>query len=301
MPPVFPHLVFASPKKLPDPSKLQGRVAVLDLGFCALGLSPSFESMTGPFLEKLGERLCAWVDHHEHPYHERYRGDPRFVLADKSACPACAPMVTEEVVRLLGPADTLVCHLDFDGIYSAVRWITGGVAPYREADADAVAVDTRSGELSPTGRLIDRALRARFQDEHLKVAVVRYLTSPKGPVTKNHMETIQAAARLYDQLEEATLQWASQYRIDNDVAHVKVPDNIRFDKTELLLHGQKLARVSIVENSGALTVASAFHSGINFLELFHLGGGMPTRVSIPASRRREVFEKLGCEKLSDPG
>lgn len=291
--PDFPHLVFATPKKLPDAGKLQGRVAVLDLGFCAQGLTPSFESMTGPFLARLGERLCAWVDHHDHPYHERYRHDPRFVLATKDRAPACAPMVTAEVVRLLGPADTLVAHLDFDGLYSCARWILEGEEPYAGADADAVAVDTRTGELTTTGRLIDRALRAKFQDAPLKIAVVRYLTTKSRASAANFLDTIREAALIYDRLEADTLEWAGRFTVRNDVAFVSVPDGVRFDKTELLLRGQALARVAVVESSGSLTLAAGFHSDVNFLDLFDLGGGMPTRVTIPSARKAEVLGKLG--------
>ena len=293
---MFPLLIFSTPKKLPDPAELQGRVAVLDLGFCSLGLSPSFESMTGPFLARLGDRLCAWVDHHDHPYHGRYRNDPRFVLADKETAPACAPMVTAEVVETLGPADTIVCHLDFDGIYSAARWILGGREPYPGADADAVAVDTRSGELSSTGRMIDRALRARFHDDALKIAVVRFLTTGSRAAAANFRGTILDAALVYDQLEADTIVWAAKYEVRNGIAYVAVPSGVKFDKTELLLRGQALAKIAIVENSGSLTLASDFHSDVNFLELFDLGGGMPTRVTVPVSRRPEILSILGWTK-----
>ncbi len=291
MPDAFPLLVFATPKKLPDARALPGRVAVLDLGFCAQGLSPSFENMTGPFLDALGDRLCAWVDHHDHPYHERYRHDPRFVLATKEQQPACAPMVTAGVVERLGPADTLVAHLDFDGVYCMARWILGGREPYPGADADAVAVDTRTGEPSARGRLVDFALRARYHDENLKIAAVRALvdSDSKSP----YWDTVREAAREYEQLQEQTMQWVGKYVVSGDVAWVVVPEGARFDRTELLLHGQRLARVAVVENSGMLALAAPFGSGVDFLRLFHTGGGMPTRVTLPIARRAEVREKLG--------
>ena len=43
----------------------------------------------------------------------------------------------------VGPVDTLLCHLDLDGVYAAAKWIRGGVEPYEGADADARVVDTR--------------------------------------------------------------------------------------------------------------------------------------------------------------
>src|SRR6185503_2460112 len=80
-----PHLAFASPRLLPKVDKLQGRVVVLDIAFAAtVGSSVSFALTTQPFIERLGERLAAWVDHHDHERHIDFAGDSRFVLATKA-------------------------------------------------------------------------------------------------------------------------------------------------------------------------------------------------------------------------
>jgi hypothetical protein len=71
-------------------------------------------------------------------------------------------------------------------------------------------------------------------------------------------------------------------------AHAKAP----FDKTMLLLEGQKRAPVAIVRDAGMITLAAAFDSGIDFVKLLDLGGGMPTRVSIKEARLDEVLHKL---------
>jgi hypothetical protein len=60
----------------------------------------------------------------------------------------------------------------------------------------------------------------------------------------------------------------------------------------LLLEGQKRAKVAIVRDAGMITLAAAFDSGIDFVRLLGLGGGMPTRVSIAESRLDEVLAKL---------
>ena len=65
-----------------------------------------------------------------------------------------------------------------------------------------------------------------------------------------------------------------------------------FDKTLLLLEGQKRAPVAIVRDAGMITLAAAFDCGIDFVELLELGGGMPTRVSIKEARLDEVLQKL---------
>ena len=66
-----------------------------------------------------------------------------------------------------------------------------------------------------------------------------------------------------------------------------------FDKTELLLIGQERAPVSVIRGSGALTIAADFESGFDFVKMFELGGGMPTRVTVPEARFDEVMHKLG--------
>src|SRR5690349_4801721 len=105
--PTLPHLAFASPRVLPRATSLTGRVVVLDIAFAAtVGSTTSFETNTAPFLEGLGDRLAAWVDHHDHERHAEFRGDPRFHLATKAEHGACPEMVTPELVRQTGPIDT---------------------------------------------------------------------------------------------------------------------------------------------------------------------------------------------------
>jgi len=65
-----------------------------------------------------------------------------------------------------------------------------------------------------------------------------------------------------------------------------------YDKTELLLLGQQRALVAVVRDAGSLSIAANFDSGLDFVKLFALGGGMPTRVSVPDARRDEVLAKL---------
>src|SRR5215831_13790028 len=161
MPPTtatLPRFAFVTPRTLPPAESLTGRVAVLDIAFASEGGGSSFEKTTLPFIQGLGSRLAAWVDHHDHERHADFAGDPRFVLSTKAEHGACPEMVTPEVVRAAGPVDTLAVHLDLDGLYSGAR-----------------AVDTRRGEPGPIAARIDRALRARFRNETLKHQIVQYL------------------------------------------------------------------------------------------------------------------------------
>jgi hypothetical protein len=41
-----------------------------------------------------------------------------------------------------------------------------------------------------------------------------------------------------------------------------------------------------------VNIAASFESGLNFVTLLGLGGGMPTRVSVPASRLNDVLAKI---------
>src|SRR5690242_1901062 len=161
---------------LPRPDKLAGRVVVLDIAFAAtIGDSVSVERVTRPFLDGLGDRLAAWIDHHDHERHAEFAGDPRFVLATKAQHGACPEMVTPELVRQTGPIDSILAHVDLDGLYAAAKWILEGKEPYPGADDEARKVDTRVGTPGPLAARIDRALRARFRDDQLKRAVVQFL------------------------------------------------------------------------------------------------------------------------------
>jgi len=286
----LPLFAYLTPRTLPPADKLAGRVAVLDIAFASEGGGSSFAKTTLPFIRGLGSRLAAWVDHHDHERHADYAGDPRFVLSTKAEHGACPEMVTPEVVHDAGPVDTVAVHLDLDGLYSGAKWVLGGVEPYAGADADARAVDTRRGEPGPIAARIDRALRARFRDENLKHRIVQYLVArTRAPL---HWEEIEAAAREIDPLLDQSRRLAERYRVADGVAFVEISPGPAYDKTELLLLGQERAPVAVVRDSGALTIAADFESGFDFVKLFKLGGGMPTRVTGPEARMTEVMTKL---------
>lgn len=284
-------VVFASPRRLPRPRELDGRVVVLDIAFASEGLGKGFDKTTGKFIEALGPRLARWVDHHDHPAHARFADDPRFVLATKAQHGACPEMIDPELVRDTGPIDTIVAHFDLDGVYAAAKWMIGGHELYPGADDDARAVDTRIGEPSPEAVRIDKALRAHYRDEVLKQRILRYLIEGLRPGLER--EAIEAAAADYDRMALRAEQIADQYVVEDGIARVKVPGGAAdFDKTELLLLGQRLAPVAVVIDGGNVSIAAAFDSGLDFVELLELGGGMPTRVNIPAKRLDAALAKI---------
>jgi hypothetical protein len=288
-------VVFGTPRKLPRARDLSGRVVVLDIAFAGAGKSGGFDKITLPFIEGLGARLCAWVDHHDHEEHKRFVADPRFVLATKAAHGACPELIDPALVARIGAVDTVVCHTDFDGLASAAKWLRGGIEPYPGCDADARAVDTRLGTPSPVAERLDRAIRGRPTDTGLLGLIVRHLV--EGLTDESLWIPIDEAAAELLPVERETRRAAASYRrYAPGVAFVDVTQGFgRLDKTLLLLLGQQRDQVSVVVDRDTVSVAAPFDSGRDFLALFGLPGGMPTRVSVPRARLRAVLTALGLD------
>ena len=287
----FPRLAFATPRKLPRANELAGRVVVLDIAFAAEGTGTSFEKVTQKLIVGLGPRLAMWVDHHDHALHATYRQDPRFVLATKAEHGACPEMIDEALVARAGAIDTIVCHGDFDGLASAAKWIRGGREPYPGADADARAIDTRMGTPSDRAKVIDRALRARMNDDALKGLIVRWLVS--GGDDAGAFREIEEASESARVMEDNARELARRYELSGETAICDVRGNtLRYDKTVLLLLGQERARVALVHDETTVTLAARFDSGIDLLRMLDIQGGMPTRVSVPAARLGDVIQRL---------
>lgn len=293
-------LSFATPRKLPKPGELRGRVVVLDVAFASEASSGGFAKITKPFIDGLGPRLAMWVDHHDHDAHARYAADARFVLATKAEHGACPEMVTPELVARAGAVDTIVCHGDFDGLCSAAKWLRAGLEPYPGADADAWAIDTRVGKPGPLGMRIDRALRARPRDHALYGMVVRHLAG--GLKERSLWEPIDVAGRELDAIEVRTRALAARYRTTElsgattarSLAYLDATaEHGTYDKTQLLLFGQERAKIALVLDRDNVSLAAPYGSGIDFLGLLGLSGGMPTLVSLPAARLVEILAKLG--------
>ena len=286
-------LAFASPRKLPKPRELRGTVAVLDIAFASEAGGVGFETTTLPFIEGLGRRLGAWVDHHDSAHHARFAGDPRFTLTTKAEHGACPELVTPELVARAGHIDTIVCHVDFDGLASGAKWIRGGVEPYPGCDDDARAIDTRIGTPGQIAVRLDRALRARPRDQALFGLIVRHLS--QGLSDRSLWEPIDAAGAELNALEAETRRLAARYeRLDPGIVLVdaSIRDG-RYDKTLLLLIGQERAKISIVIDGDNVTFAAGFESGVNFLTLFDISGGMPTRISLQRSKLEPSLLALG--------
>ena len=294
-------LSFASPRKLPKAKELRGRVVVVDIAFASEASGGGFEKITKPFIDALGARLAAWVDHHDSKEHARFAADPRFILSTKAVHGACPEMITEEVVARFGVVDTIVCHTDFDGLASAAKWIRKGKEPYAGADDDARAIDTRIGTPSAAAERFDRAIRARPRDFGLMGLMVRHLST--GLADASLWAPIDEAARELLIVEEETRRVALGYvRLSPGVAVVDCTTRKgMIDKTQLLLIGQEREKVAVVVDADSVTMAASFTSGLNFLEMLGLSGGMPTRVSVPRARLPDVWKALGVDPTEASG
>jgi len=286
-------LVFSTPRKPPRPKDLHGRVVVVDLAFASEASAGGFARITLPFIQGLGDRLAAWVDHHDHAEHARFRDDPRFVLATKAEHGACPEMITPELVARIGDVDTIVCHTDFDGLASAAKWMRGGIESYPGCDLDARAIDTRLGTPSEVAATIDRALRARPRDFGLFGVIVRHLAS--GLQDPSLWEPVRLAADELRPIEEETRRAALGFvRLDPGIALVDISKRRgRIDKTLLLMLGQTRERIAVVVDDHTINLAARFDSGIDLLRLLGLSGGMPTRVSVDRKRLDHVCRALG--------
>ena len=289
------RIAFGTPRKLPKAGQLIGRVVVLDIAFAG-NEGGGFEKVTLPLIEGLGERLIGRVDHHDHERHAEFADDPRFLLATKAQHGACPEMIDPALVARIGQADTVLCHSDFDGLASAAKWLRNGVESYPGCDDDARAIDTRTGVPSARGELFDRAIRARPRDAHLHKQIVHLLAD--GLADESALNAVRAAAEELIPIERETARAAQAYRryprrSGGGVAVVNIEKGYQaLDKTGLLLLGQELEIISVVVDRQAITVAAAFDSGLNFLQLFGLDGGMPTRVSVARSKLNEVLDLL---------
>ncbi|MGB5681615.1 MAG: hypothetical protein WBM47_07165, partial [Polyangiales bacterium] len=110
----------------------------------------------------------------------------------------------------------------------------------------------------------------------------------------------QRAAAALEAMERESKRLSARYQVRAGLA---ICDATRrdgpYDKTELLLIGQRLAPISLVHDETTVTVAASFDSGIDLVRALGLNGGMPTRVSVAAKRLDEVIEVLsGFEAAS---
>jgi hypothetical protein len=135
--------------------------------------------------------------------------------------------------------------------------------------------------------------------------IIRHLAS--GLEDDALWRPIDAAGAELEAVEKVTAELARGYK-RLEVPKVKVPGvtsiayldvtrsdskRLRYDKTMLLLLGQERAAIALLVDGETLTFAAPFDSGLNFLDLLGLSGGMPTLVSVQSDRLEEALARLG--------
>lgn len=272
--------------------KADGRVVVLDVAFNSGRGSQEepqqqFASTTGAFINVLGDRLALWLDHHPHRAWSDYENDPRFLLYSRDVAPACPPLITPEIVRSVREVDTIVCHGDFDGVFSAVKWLLDGIEAYPGADADSIAADSRIGTLSLDGQMYENAMKSNLRDDSLRYDVVTVNVAANEDY-EDAMTRIHQAAHAYEAVQAETQRLASQFSVSGKVAWLDTTGSeTPYDLTQLLLAGQRIAQVALIrkesldQTHGTHQITIAGPATWDFVALFGLSGGMPNRINLP--------------------
>lgn len=221
--------------------------------------------MTEQFIEYLGDKLAVWTDHHQ-GWPEKYKNVRNYHFYIKEV-EACANLFAGK--SHFAVSDAIV--------------------------ADAVAADTRKGELSPRGQLIEQATKANMQDDSIRVAAVKWLLGDEP-----QKAVLERAAEKYAEIQKETNRFAVGYEVSGRVAIVDARNsNHEYDLTQLLLKGQKLAEFAVVKvidsRSKEERITIATLSGKDLVKLFELPSGSPSRVSLEAARLPEVLEKLNAD------
>lgn len=222
--------------------------------------------MTKRFIADLGDRLVMWYDHHQG--WADYDIDRFSIHPDQ---PACAVWLA----RRSGSQRVL----------------------------DAIAADTREGKLSETGTLIEQAIKSDMSNDQIRKWAVKLLMG-----AEEYLYPLKGAERAYALIMNETVRLATGYVTDPQnktpfktipakIAFVDSTDsNHKYDLTQLLLAGQKLADFAVVKTINPQTreemVTVATKTKVNLVELFGLPSGATFRVSLPVNRLEEVVEKL---------
>ena len=289
------QIAVCGPRRLPSAQRLSGRVAVLDLAFAHSKSSGSYASITHKLIDHLDDRLALFLDHHDSVFHKEFILDQRFYLATKAQHGACPEMITPQLYERIGAVDCILCHCDFDGLASAAKWIRKGEEPYEGCDYDAWCVDTRLAQPKENGLLLERALRGMPNQPRIVWAVLNQLAH--GLKWSGGWDLIHQAAAIAQAKEQQAEFLAQGYRTLSE--HVVFLDltyhEEEYDRTQVLLLGQQKAKIAVLRRDHQLTFASSFDSGINFLKLFGLSGGMPTVASVPLKHIKRYLLKLNVE------
>jgi hypothetical protein len=229
--------------------------------------------MTKKFIERIGDKLVVWHDHHK-GWGDNDNNDSRFFIDEEAR--SCAEQIRDPLV---------IAMMDAGEVN---QWVT-----------DANAADTRQGKLSPRGRFIEEAMKANMSDDSVREAAVRWIVNgcavdrktAEGIKEDEDYEKLRKAQGKYQKVQEITEKLAERYKVcDNGVAVVDVSAvEEDYDRTQLLLKGEQMSPTKTAvllgknpEGEEVITVATMDKSK-NLVNLFGLPSGAPFRVSLPVA------------------
>ncbi len=261
---------------------------VLDVAFAAAG---QWKSKTRPFLDALGSRLLAFVDHHEHrDAWPHYIADPRFVLVHNRIAHACPELVTKALVERIGGVgaiEDVVAHHDFDGLLSAVKLLRGGQAPYDEADEDARAVDSpgRGHALSPRGERLSLAMEEVTVVRDRSAALAFHTTLARAladdarlePGLDEEIDGLARTARIALEAARRVVDKCGRLEADGVfVVRVEEKQDNRMRRNLLMLAEERAAIGALHEpdpQGGAWLTAATFNERLDLEEVAGFEGG----------------------------
>lgn len=214
--------------------------------------------MTKNFISLCGDRLAKWVDHHQ-GWPEWFRDNSRFLIIPEAK--SCASIVCTDLQMM----------------------------------NDADVVDSRSGELSPRGRLINRAIKAEKAEsgDSIRLTAVKWLLGDDS-----QKPILEEAEKKYCLIvKPETDKIVRTYRIIGNTAIADARKSKKpYDMTELLLEGEKLARFALVHTAQpkfgeGITIAT-LDGSIDLSMIFELPSGSPSRVSLRGKKPEEALQKL---------
>lgn len=218
--------------------------------------------ITRKFIEKIGDRLEYWVDHHQ-----GWSG----ILAQLS----------EEQ----GQKFSIFEHSQSTARIIAVAW--RGI---EEWIADANASNTRqSYRLSARAYLIKEAIKADPSDNSVRETAVRWIVNG-WQVDEDYDKLSETRKKYWSSVQAETERLAEQYKIHHGIAVVDVRDSSNdYNETQLLLKGERVAptETAVVlrknpEGEEVITIATMDQQK-NLVRLFGLPSGASFKVNLPVT------------------
>ncbi len=210
--------------------------------------------MTEKFIESIYDKLVLWADHHK-GWSQIYIDDYKFAIAEESACAVIIGTINDVLV------------------------------------SDAIVADTRKGEMSSDGILVENAMKANMSDDSIRLSAVKWLLGDESQKL-----ILEKAAEKYVEIQKETDILTKLYEVNGNIAIVDARNSHQYDLTQLLLSGQKIARFAIVKtinpSSKKEMITIATQSGRDLVKTFNLPSGAPFRITIDMNKFTEALEIL---------